>query len=282
VFHFILWILTASLYFPVFYKLYTYRWHALNYTHAYFILPVSCWLVFRKKEVLKKAFKESKKERERFNLFAFLILVFSLFLYGFGWHQDFMVISTFSFIPFLYGLIEFVYGKRIRKILTFPIFYLLLLVPPPFALLDNFTLPLRYISAQAVEKILVLFRFPVKREGLILLIKGHQILVGQACSGFRTLISMFALGILYVYLTQRRFLKKIILLGLVVPLSLIGNIVRILIICFLTVYFGEKIAQGFFHYFSGIVVFLIVLSGFLILDSFLEKYEARKSKTADK
>ncbi len=281
-FHFVLWTLAAGLYFPVFYKLYTYRWDALDYTHAYFILPISIWLVFKKKKILKKVFEESKEEREKFNFFAFLILVFSLFLYGFGWHQDFMVISTFSFIPFLYGLIEFVYGKRIRKILTFPIFYLLLLVPPPFALLDNITLPLRYISAQAVEKILVLLGFLVKREGLILLIKGHQILIGQACSGFRSLISMLALGVLYVHLIQRKLLKKVFLLGAVVPLSVMGNIVRILIICFLTIYFGEKTAQGFLHYFSGIVVFLVVLSGFLFLDSLLEKYEIRKSKATNK
>jgi len=277
--YYLLWGLVGALFFPVFAVLFGQRWDALNYSHAYFILPISLWLAFRKREELAEAFAAEKK---RFGTGPLAIFVFGALLYLFGWRQDYTVISTFAFIPFLYGFIGFIYGKKAQRLLLFPILYLLLLVPPPFALLDRITLPLRYISAGGVEWIFRLFNFPIQREGLGYVIEGQQMMVDEACSGFRSLITMFSLALAYVYVIKSAIVKKAVLVFAVIPLALVGNIARIVVISLIAVTFSKETAQGFMHSFSGIVVFLFILMGFVAIEALwgrvVEKDKALEGK----
>jgi len=269
--YYLVWLLVGVLFFPTLKSLYTYRWDALGYTHAFFILPVSLGLAWWKRQELIKAFQTTDK---RFGLGFLLIFVVGVMLYLFGWRQDYVMISAFALLPFLYGFIGFVYGARVSRVLLFPVLYLLLMVPPPFALLDQLTLPLRYISAYGVEFMLSLLGFSVQREGLMYIVNGHQMMIDDACSGFRSLVTMFSLGLVYVYMTKSPLLKKAVLIGSVVPLSVIGNIVRIMVISLLGVYFGEEVAKGFLHSFSGIIVFLFIVIGFLAVEKFWHTKQA--------
>lgn len=262
--YYLLWALVAVLVFPNFRSLYTYRWDALGYGHAFFILPISLGLAFWKRKELAEAFASTEK---RFGAVSLAILLFGGLLYLFGWHQDYMVISTFALIPFLYGFVGFIYGKKVQKLLLFPVLYLLLLVPPPFALLDRITLPLRYISAFGVEKIFQLFHFPIQREGLGYLIEGQQMMIDEACSGFRSLITMFSLGLVYVYVIRSKLMKKAVLVLSVLPLALVGNVIRVIVISLIAANFGQEPAQGFMHSFSGVVVFLFIVLGFVGIEA---------------
>jgi exosortase/archaeosortase family protein len=86
---------------------------------------------------------------------------------------------------------------------------------------------------------------------------------------------MFSLGIFYVYVIKGSILKKIILVAAIIPLALLGNLIRVITLCLLTFYKGEEVAQGFFHYFSGGVIFVIMIIGLLVLEFLLEKAEDR-------
>lgn len=273
VIYYLLWGLMAVVFFPVFRSLYTYRWDALGYTHAFFILPISIGLAYWKKEELAEAFR---KTRKKFGIANLIVFVFGILLYLFGWHQDYMVISTFAVIPTLYGLLGFIYGGMVQRALLFPVLYLLLLVPPPFSLLDKVTLPLRYISAFGVEKIFQLLRFPIQREGLMYVISGKQMMIDEACSGLRSLVTMFALVLPYVYLIKCKLTKKTVLISSVIPLALVGNIARIIVISLMSLYLGTEVAQGFMHYFSGAVVFLFIILGFLGIEAIWTKVAGKK------
>lgn len=262
--YYLLWAWVGALFYPVLRILYSQRWGALSYTHAYFILPVSLGLVFWKRKELSEAFAGTKK---RFGLSSLIILVFGTLMYLFGWWQDYMVISTFALIPFLYGFVGFIYGKKVQRLILFPILYLLLLVPPPFALLDRVTLPLRYISAFGVEKVFRLFNFPIEREGLGYVIRGQQMMIDEACSGFRSLVTMFSLGLVYVYVSKLTLIKKVILVLSIIPLAIMGNILRVIIVSLIGVYFGQEAASGFMHSFSGVIVFLFIVLGFVGIEA---------------
>ncbi len=272
VIYFLLWGLVVALFFPVFSILYRQRWNALDYTHAYFILPVSLGLVYWKRKKLARAFADTEK---RFGVSSLLIFIFGGLMYLFGWRQDYMVVSTFALIPFLYGFVGFIYGKKVQRLLLFPILYLLLLVPPPFALLDRVTLPLRYISAFGVEKIFGLFNFPIQREGLMYVVKGQQMMIDEACSGFRSLITMISLGLVYVYTIRSSIIKKAVLVLSIIPLAVVGNILRIIVISLIGAYFGQELAQGFLHYFSGMVIFLFIVLGFAGINAVWTRRERR-------
>lgn len=192
-------------------------------------------------------------------------------MYIFGWRQVYLLITTFSLIPVIAGLIIYLYGLETLKLLWFPISYLLLLVPPPMALLDSITLPMRHKISAATEIILNLFNYPIRREGLLLTIGYNDIFMGQPCSGFRSLITLLSLGIVYVYISKSSSYKKIILTTSIIPLAIFGNLIRVITLCLITYYFGEEAGQGFFHNFSGIVMFIITIMGLIGLEKLLNK-----------
>ena len=124
--------------------------------------------------------------RSDFNALSISMTIFPPFL---------SVRSSYHFFVLSLAFISLFY--RATNIL-FPILYLLLLVPPPLGILDQLTLPMRYSSSVASAFILKIFHYPVTREGLLLTIGEHEIFMGAPCSGLRSLITMIALGLVYI------------------------------------------------------------------------------------
>ena len=204
--NYLIWILVVILYAPVFLNLYNIRWDTVDYTHAYFILPLSLWLTWRKRDEIRHIFQETSPYKK--NIFSFSILLLGILMFIFGWRQDYIFIQTLSLIPLLFGLTGYLYGVKMVKTLTFPILYLLLLVPPPFGILDSITLPMRHGISVLTEKILFFLNYPISREGLLLRIGYNDIFMGAPCSGFRSLITMFSLVLVYVYISNGDLTKK--------------------------------------------------------------------------
>ncbi len=268
-YNYIIWILVAVLYAPLFLNLYSVRWDTVDYTHAYFILPIFLWLIWRKRKEIKEKLQFSNPKNR--NLISFFVLLFGMFMFIFGWWQDYIFIQTLSLIPFLFGLTGYLYGTKLVKTLSFPIMYLSLLVPPPFGILDSITLPMRHGASVATESILRFTNYPISRTGLELTIGYHTIIMGAPCSGFRSLITMFSLVLVYVYITKGALSKKLVLTAFIVPSALLGNLVRVITLCLITFYFGEEAGQGFFHNFSGIVIFIVTILGLLFVELLIDK-----------
>jgi exosortase len=267
--NYLIWILVAVLYYPLFFNLYNKRWDTVDYSHAYFILPLSLWLTWRKRSELKNISQDTAAAKR--NLVSLSMLLTGILMFIFGWNQDYIFIQTLSLIPLLFGLTGFLYGAKMAKSLSFPILYLLLLVPPPFGILDSLTLPMRHGISVLTEKILFFLNYPISREGLLLKIGYNDIFMGAPCSGFRSLITMFSLVLVYVYISKGNLSKKLILTSLIIPMALFGNLVRVITLCLITFYFGEEAGQGFFHNFSGIVIFIITLTGLMGAESVLDR-----------
>ena len=204
--NFIPWILLSILYSPVMLQLYRARWEYVDYTHAYFILPVSLFLAWLRRKRLREIVSSGAVPSCPPQYLALLIL--GIAMYIFGWRKDYLFVSTLSLIPVVFGLCAYLYGSRVALALRFPILYLILLVPPPLGVLDAVTLPMRYGVSQAAYLILRSANLPVTREGLMLSIEGQQLFMGPACSGFRSLITSFSLGLAYAYLSKAQAIKK--------------------------------------------------------------------------
>ncbi|MGQ3686338.1 MAG: exosortase C-terminal domain/associated protein EpsI [Candidatus Loosdrechtia sp.] len=267
--HGVVWLLIIVLYAPVFFQLYRGQWKANDYTHAYFILPIFFWLVWRKRGILRNLHITKASGN---SIAGFATLAIGLGMFAFGWHYRFTFLVSLSLIPVLYGTISCLYGREILHVLTFPTLYLALIPPVPVGIIDNATLPLRFGVSIATEVILKFFHYPVGREGLLLFIGENELFMGQPCSGFRTIISLFSLMLVYVYVTRGSLLKKLILGFSIIPLSIVSNLIRVIAICLITYYFGEDAGQGFFHGFSGILLFVITIVWLLGLEHLLEKH----------
>lgn len=267
--NYLIWLLLTAMYAPIFWQLYNTRWDKLDYTHAYFIFPISLWLAWRSRDRLKTALQNLSRNKQSL---GFCIFVFGILLFVFSWRQNYYFLSTLSLIPVLFGITLYLYGYNVVKILSFPILYLLLLVPPPFGILDSITLPMRKVASIATEIILKSFHYPVSREGLFLNIGYNQISIGEPCSGFRSLITLLSLGLVYVYISKSTMLNKFLMTASIVPLAIFGNFIRIVALCLITFYFGEEVGQGFFHNFSGIVMFIITVIGLISIEGLLNKF----------
>lgn len=263
------WFLVIVLYSPIFYELYRSRWENIDYTHAYFILPVSLWIVWEKRRILKDLFLKGKSLPT--DIIGLAAVVMGLGMFIFGWRQEYLFISSLSLIPVLWGITKYLYGGAIVRSLSFPVFYLLFLIPPPLGVLDAVTVPMRYGISAATEIILSMLGYPLERNGLLLAIDGHEIFMGAPCSGFRSLVTMLALAVAYVYFIRGNFQKKLILILSVMPFALLGNLARVITLCLVTFYAGPDAAQGFFHYFSGGVIFLIMIGCLMGLEHMIDR-----------
>jgi len=162
--HYFIWLLVVALYFPIFWKLYRVRWDLLDYSHAFFILPISIWLVWRKREQLKVCIQNSEPGK---NYSGLVSLSIGILIFLFASRFDYSFLITISLFPVLAGLIYFLYGIDTLKLLSFPIAYLLLLIPPPMSVIDSITLPMRYGISNLTEKILRFLNYTITREGFL-------------------------------------------------------------------------------------------------------------------
>lgn len=260
----LVWLCPLMLYFPVLFQLYTARWETVDYTHAYFILPVSLWLAWRKRDrFLPPAAGPAQGQG-----YWLAAIVLGLLVFIFGWRWDYASVMTFSLVPVVSGICGYLYGNRAVKILSFPILYLLLMIPPPAGILDSVTLPMRRGVSVACEALLGALHYPVSREGLLLSIGGHQIYMGAPCSGFRSLITMIALGLAYVYIGKASFGKKAIMLFSVVPFAVIGNLLRVFSVCLVTFHKGDAVGRVY-HDYSGYFIFLFLIAGLVGMEALL-------------
>lgn len=270
------------MYIPSFIILYSGRtnWALEDYSHIYFILPISIFIVWQKREVLK-GLLQKVEDSAAGAFFSFILLLGGILLFIFGWRNAYDLVFIFSLVPVLLGLTGYLYGSNVARALSFPILYLLFLVPAPPAILDTVTLSMRYGVSFTAEKMLSLFTYPVTRKGLLLSIGYNEIYMAPACSGFRSLITMSALSLPYIYLIKGRLLNKVILAVSVIPLALIGNLTRVITISLITFYFGPEAGQGFLHNFSGILIFMVTILGLISIESLVDRFTAGISEITD-
>ena len=272
----IIWLLVGALYFPLFKSLYSYIWDTIDYSHAYFILPVALFMSWK---ALMNAGTRDTGHAPRepvaptnsrgpwpVALLFPCLFAFGLLTFIFGWRQGYFSLATFSLIPLLYGLTGWLYGGAVVRVLWFPIAYLLLLVPPPMGIIDSVTLPMRHGVSFVTEHLVRLAGYPITRNGLLLSIGGHEVFLGEACSGFRSLITLSSLGLAYIFLSKTGKPRKLLMTASIIPLALLGNLIRVVSVVIVTYYLGESAGQKFFHDASGFVMFVVMLLGLLAIE----------------
>jgi exosortase len=180
-------------------------------------------------------------------------------------------LSGFSFVFAIYGLVLFFFGKEMARNLLFPIFFLLAMIPLPLVLIGNLTVRLKLFAAQCATVILNHIGFPSMRDGSIIKMPNSYISVEAPCSGLRSLISLLTLGLLFAFAMKVSYVKKGLLLLSAIPIAVAANIVRVLMLAVVNDLYGEKIAMGFFHDFSGYFIFAFAFAGLWFVGRMLER-----------
>jgi exosortase len=167
--------------------------------------------------------------------------------------------SRSSLLVLLAGLIVLFQGWSMFRAVLFPWAILILMIPIPNLLLQKVTFPLQMLASKLSSDFLPLCGVPVLREGNVIVLPAMPLEVAEACSGIRSLLSLVTLAIIYGYLMDKRTWVRVGLAVSAVPIAVAANGFRIFGTGLLVQYWDPDKAQGFFHLFSGWLIFVVSL-----------------------
>ena len=247
-------ILTAlvGLYYPVLVSM-AHDWSTNdNYSHGFFIPLISGYMIYAMKEELRQL----PLKPVTWGVLLFVAGVGQLYIARVG--SEYFLQRT-SIIFVLLGIVLFLLGKAITRKLVVPIFYLLFMVPLPAIIWNKIAFPMQLFSSAVTEQVIRAIGIPVFREGNVLHLAQTTLEVVDACSGLRSLTTMFALSAAFAWFSALSKGRKWVLFLAAAPIAIFANIVRLTGTAGLASIYGEKMAQGFLHDFSGLFVFVVGL-----------------------
>lgn len=151
-------------------------------------------------------------------------------------------------------------GWRKLRSVTFPLLFLLAMFPLPNLVNFNLSLRLKLLSSKLGVLLMQWYGLSAYREGNVIDLGFARLQVVDACSGLRYFFPLIVLGILLAYYFRARFWKKIVLVLSAIPVSVVTNGLRIASVGILYQYWGPRVAEGFFHDFSGWFIFMFSLA----------------------
>ncbi|MDC8772072.1 exosortase B [Roseateles albus] len=260
----LLFLAFLAMYVPTYFKLGATIWPTDEQGHGPIILAVSLWLLYEKRHEL------AALPAPAFSLMGWGLLGFSCILYAIGHSQDLLFFEAGSKIVLLTALALIFKGVPGLKLIWFPLFFLLFMVPLPENLVAAVTAPLKTAVSYVASGLLYQLGYPIGRSGVTLTVGQYQLLVADACAGLNSMFTLEALGLLYMNLMKyKSFARNISLAILIIPISFCANIIRVMVLVLVTYYFGDEAGQGFAHGFAGMVLFLVALTLILSVDGLL-------------
>jgi len=256
------------LYIPTFYSLANGVWTNEEQAHGPIILILSLWLIFRKWKIMMK-----KSDGQSASAFGWIILLVALIFYIIGGSQQILILEIGSFILVLAAILLIKRGYVALKVMWFPLFFLLFMIPLPGAVVSFFTMPMKMAVSYVAENVLFWANYPIARNGVVLQIGQYQLLVADACAGLQTLLTLEALGLFYLNLVHHTSVfRNVALAILIIPISFTANVIRVIVLTLITYHYGDAAGQGFLHGFAGMVLFVSALILILGVDGLLQYF----------
>jgi len=258
---FFLWVIV---FYPLYPELMNTWLNSADNSHGLLVPLVSLYFAWQSRSSLKIAETTN-------SIWGLFIMVASFCIYLLSNLGGIAFLSRVMIVSSLAGLILFNWGPKVMKILLFPVLFLLFMVPLPESVIGSVAFPLQLFATKVSEGIIQAFSIPTYCEGNMLYFVQTQLEVAEACSGIRSVMAMAMLGVVFTYSLKNGWGKKVVLILSIIPIAMAANIVRISGTGILAHVWGDKVAQGFLHEFSGLAVFIFGLVVF-----FLENYLLNK------
>jgi len=241
-------VLVVVLYAVNFAKLASDWWNDENYSHGYIVPVVFFWILWQRRNELAI----SKVVPRPWGL---TIVVLALLQLAAGtWGAENFVAHS-SLLLLLCGITLYLFGSDVLRQVAFPIGWLLFMIPVPAIILYAITFPLQILASKLALGLLDLLQVPAVREGNVLYLANFTAGVAEACSGIRSLISMLAFAVLIGHLLSMSLRSRWMLEIAAVTIALGMNAARVAGTGLVGNYFGTRWAEGFFHTFSGWLLF---------------------------
>lgn len=248
-------------------------WSTEQGAHGPIVLATGVWLILRSREQVMAVARPGS------SMLMWAMLVPLLLIFWLARVTSIVEVEGFamyaSLIVVAYGMI----GAQSLKVIWFPLFYLLFIFPPPDTLFAMITQPLKIWISWAVVTLLYAVGYPIAGSGVSIQIGQYQLLVAAACAGVYSIISLSAVSLFYVYFRHNsNWRYMMVLLVAILPVAVLANLVRAMLLVLVTYHFGDAAGQGFFHEFAGLTMFVVALLGIFLLDVLLTPLRDRLAR----
>ncbi len=199
--------------------------------------------------------------RETFNISAstdvrgLLLCALACFLYIFGRLASEFFMTRISFVVLLTGLVWTFWGMKRLRTLAFPLLLLATMVPLPVLVYNSVAAPLQLFASDVAARTAQALGISVFRDGNIIQLANVSLGVAEACSGLNSLSALIVGSMLFGFLICSSPVSRILLVASAIPLAIIVNVLRVAGTAVLADY-DEEFAMGFYHSFSGWLVFV--------------------------
>jgi len=221
-----------------------------DYSHGFLVPFLSAYFIWERWNALSD-------ETPSPSIWGIGLLSLGLFSLVVGLIGAELYVQRASLIVVLSGLVLLILGWKYLWLLSFPIGFLIFMIPLPAIVVNTIAFPLQLFAAETATFCLFSLGIPVFREGNLIMLASTTLEVAEACSGLRSLLSLLALGTVYGYFSQDVMWKRWMLVLLSVPIAIVANAFRVSGTGILAHYFGVEAAEGFYHTFEGWLVFVV-------------------------
>jgi exosortase len=239
--------LTGWLYGPLALQLARQWWTDPNYTHGFFVPAFSLFLIWERRGKLAELGVEPAWS-------GLIVLLVALSALTLGTVASGPFLPRLSFLLLISGMVVFLAGWQYLAAISFPLAFLVLMIPSS-TLLEQITFPLQIVASKTATFLLAMIGIPVYREGNIILLPFARLEVAEACSGVRSLFSLITLTVIYGYLAETKIKIRVLLALIAVPVSVLANALRITLTGLVVEFWGLEGAQGTLHLLSGWLIF---------------------------
>ncbi|MGH9554671.1 MAG: exosortase A [Terriglobales bacterium] len=247
-------------------------WNDPNFSHGFLVPLFSLFLVWQnRKQLGELALKPS--------WFGLLVMAGAMMVLVVGTLGAELFLSRASLILLIAGMVIFFLGWGHFRALLFPVGFLFLMIPIPAILFNQITIPLQFLASTMAGGLVSELGVPVLRQGNIIQLPGMTLEVAEACSGIRSLMSLTTVAVIYAYFLETKLLPRLLLSVSAVPIAVVANGLRVTGTALLAFYWDKEAAEGFFHNFSGWLIFvlsLLMLFGLQALMSWVRKRRTPK------
>jgi exosortase len=200
-----------------------------------------------------------------------------------------------SLVLLIAGVVVYFWGLQLLKLILIPLFLLILAIPIPAIIFNKIAFPLQLFASRCAVWSMQMLGIPVLRQGNVIELKPlnsfdtKKLEVVEACSGIRSLMTLITLGVVFAYFTHPKsepdhpkthfygMLRSAIIVLSAIPIAIVTNALRVSGTGVLAHYYGTQIADGFFHSFSGWVVYIVAFLMLFGVGWLLDRFRPKSS-----
>ena len=242
--------------------------HEEDMSFGWFVPVFSLYVLWTKRSELSVALQNS-----RFSWIGLFLSMPFLCISLLGTRGVQLRLEQLGFIGLCFTVPWTFFGWRMAKLFLFPAAYLLFCIPLA-TFLDFVTIQLRYLAGATSLAVLNGIGLEAVREGTAVISRGAHpfaVDIAEPCSGLRSLFALMALTAGYAYFNQPTWFRRGLLFACSIPLAIVGNVARIVSICVIASCTDPQFATGFYHDYSGYIVFIVAIGLMVVAGELIER-----------